>query len=263
MNHEQAWKHAIIIPLQKDGNSNDVNNLRPVSLLPLPGKILEKLIQEKLSHYLEFNNILDVKQGGFRPNHSTTDTAVKLTEDIYYAMNNKKATAVVYVDRRKAFDTVNHQILLKKLHKIVIGNNLKKWFQNYLTNRTQSTFANNVYSDVLPLICGVPQGSVLGPNWFLYYLRGCIQNRGLKICLSIKECIRTVILHQQASVPQLFVRRCSNLKKYMFLQQDNPKYRIDRRIVTRAHDVIVLETCIPKIEKYKKRLYVSRYKSVE
>ena len=113
----QAWKHAVIIPLQKEGNSHDVNNLRPVSLLPLPGKILEKLIQEKLSHYLEFNNILDVKQGGFRPNHSTTDTAVKLTEDIYYAMNNKKATTVVYVDLRKAFDTVNHQIILKKLHK--------------------------------------------------------------------------------------------------------------------------------------------------
>ena len=79
-----------------------------------------------------------------------------------------------------------------------------------------------------------------------------IQNRGLKICLSIKERIRTINLHQQASVPQLFVRRCSNLKKYMFLQQNNPRYRIDRPIVTRAHDASVLETCIPKIEKYKK-----------
>ena len=79
-----------------------------------------------------------------------------------------------------------------------------------------------------------------------------IQNRGLKICLSIKERIRTVTLHQQASVPQLSVRRCSNLKKYMFLQQNNPKYRIDRHIVTRAHDAMVLETCMPKIEKYKK-----------
>ena len=78
----RAWKHATIIPLRKEGNSTDVNNLRPVSLLPLPGKTLEKLIQCKLSGYLEQNNILDGKQGGFRPKHSTTDTAVKLTEDM-------------------------------------------------------------------------------------------------------------------------------------------------------------------------------------
>ena len=75
----KAWKHAIIIPLQKEGNTKDVNNLRPISLLPLPGKILEKIVQKYLSEYLETNNILDDKQGGFRPKHSTTDSAVKLT----------------------------------------------------------------------------------------------------------------------------------------------------------------------------------------
>ena len=74
---------------------------------------------------------------------------MQLTEDIYIAMNNKQMTAVVYVDLKKAFDTVNHVMLLQKLDKIGINHNLKAWFKNYVTNRTQSTFANNIVSDAL------------------------------------------------------------------------------------------------------------------
>ena len=124
-----SWKHATIIPFQKEGDTKDANNLRPISLLPLPDKILEKLVQKQLSHYLENNNILDENQRGFRPKHSTTDSFVKLTENIYLAMNNREFTTVVYVDLRKAFDTVNHQILLKKLGKIGVCNNIKDWFE--------------------------------------------------------------------------------------------------------------------------------------
>ena len=85
-------------------------------------------------------------------------------------MNNKEFNTVVYVDLRKSFDTVNHNILLKKLKKIGIRQNIKNCFFNYLTNRTQSTLVNNTASDVLPLTCGVPQGSVLGPTLFLIYI---------------------------------------------------------------------------------------------
>ena len=96
-----SWKHANIIPLPKDGNKKDVNNLRPISLLPLPGKILEKIIQRKLSNYLEAFELLDPKQGGFRQKHSTIDTTVNFTEDIYKNMNDREVTVAVYVDLRK------------------------------------------------------------------------------------------------------------------------------------------------------------------
>ena len=109
-----SWKIATIIPIHKEGNSQDVNNLRPISLLPIQGKLLEKVVNDRLTEYLEENGIIDGNQGGFRSGHSTIDTAVRFTEDIYKGMNNKLFTVATFLDMRKAFDTVNHTILMKK-----------------------------------------------------------------------------------------------------------------------------------------------------
>ena len=103
------WKHAIVIPLHKGGSTTEVNNFRPVSLLPIQGKLIEKMYHQRLNDWLEFHNYLDVNQGGFRKNHSTTDTAVNFLNDIYCALNEDKFTIAVYIDLRKAFDTVNHK----------------------------------------------------------------------------------------------------------------------------------------------------------
>ena len=164
------WKLANIIPLHKGGNRNNVGNFRPVSLLPLPSKIIEKILHAKISGYLETNNILDVKQGGFRKKQSTINTIAKLTDDIFNGINNRELTLSCFIDMAKAFDTVNHKILLRKLAKLGIGNLLLKLIENYLADRKQCTTANNIKSSYSKILCGVPQGSILGPLFFIIYV---------------------------------------------------------------------------------------------
>ena len=147
-----------------------MNNLRPISLLPLPSKLIEKIVHNRLYSHCNDNNLLDKKQGGFRPNHSTVSTTALYINDIYEAMNNHAITLSVYIDAKKAFDTVNHSILFKKLEYFgIIGKNAK-WLKNYLSDRKQCTVANNIVSSEELITCGVPQGSVCGPLLLLLYI---------------------------------------------------------------------------------------------
>ena len=131
------WKAATIIPLQKDRNKEDVSNHRPVSLLPLPGKLLEKLVHKQLNTYLENHQLLGDCQGGFRQGHSTISKITELTDDLYRAMDSRETTVSVFIDFRKAFDTVRHNILLNKLERLGVKGLNKSWFESYLTNRTE------------------------------------------------------------------------------------------------------------------------------
>ena len=169
-----AWKRATIIPLQKEGNTDDVNNLRPISLLPLPGKLLEKIVHEQIINYLEDNKLLTDRQAGFRASHSTISKIAKVTDDIYKSFDLKEATVSVFIDFKKAFDTVCHEILLKKLESLGLGDLTIRWFKSYRTNRSQSTLANNVLSSSQPIVCGVPQGSTLGPLLFIVFINDII-----------------------------------------------------------------------------------------
>ena len=164
------WKHGMVIPIPKVVNPQFVNDLRPITLLPLPGKILERLIHNKLYPYLESHNILATNQNGFRKQHGTTDTIFKFLSHVIDNMNQKKVTIAIFIDFKKAFDTLDHEILLQKLGKINISANILKWFTAYLTDRSQVTHMNGITSPSASLSHGVPQGSILGPLLFNLYI---------------------------------------------------------------------------------------------
>ena len=118
------WKTAKVVPLFKGGNREEVSNYRPVSLLPLPGKLLERVVHDRITKFWEDNGFLSSEQGGFRRGHSTLSTIADLSDDFFNQVNSGNTTMAVFVDLRKAFDTVDLGILLKKLNKAGIRDSM-------------------------------------------------------------------------------------------------------------------------------------------
>ena len=163
-------KVAKVIPLHKGGSTQEVNNFRPISLLSIFDKILEKLMHKRLYTFLEEHDILFKNQFGFRKRSSTGHSLIEISEEIKESIDNGKYGCGIFIDLKKAFDTVNHNILLMKLEHYGLRGPLLKWFETYLTGRKQFVYYNGVSSDIVSISCGVPQGSVLGPLLFLLYI---------------------------------------------------------------------------------------------
>ena len=164
------WKIAKIIPLHKKGDKSNPDNYRPISLLPCISKILEKIIQIQLTKFLDVNKILVKEQSGFRARHSTTTALMRVTDDWLKAMDNGQYTGAVFIDLQKAFDMVNHELLLLKLSGLGIAGKSLEWFASYLSNRKIITFLNNTLSEEYSINNGVPQGSLIGPILFAIFI---------------------------------------------------------------------------------------------
>ena len=167
----EKLKQSKVIPIFKDkGSDLDFTNYRPISLLSNINKIIEKLMHERLYKFLEKYNCIYNLQYGFRTGHSTNHCLLDLTENIRKALDDNKYAVGVFVDLQKAFDTVDHNILLAKLNHYGIRGKCNQWFKSYLNERKQYVSINGSESTVKVMKCGVPQGSVLGPLLFLLYI---------------------------------------------------------------------------------------------
>ena len=164
------WKCAKITPLFKGGDPANPANYRPISVLPVASKILEKIVFKQAYSYLNNNNLLIKNQFGFRPKFSSEMALLNLTENINKAIDDGKVVAIVTLDLLKAFDMVPFDILIKKLKLFGFSENVIQWFVNYFTQRKQSTVVNGNKSEESEVNCGVPQGSILGPLLFIMYM---------------------------------------------------------------------------------------------
>lgn len=169
-------KIAKIIPIHKSDDKRAVSNYRPISVLPFLSKILERLMYVRLLKYLNNNDILSNNQYGFRENHSTFMALLKLVDDISEQIDSKIHSIGVFIDLSKAFDTIDHDILIKKLNRYGIRGTSLNWFISYLSNRKQYVNVNSVDSKLLSVSCGVPQGSILGPLLFILYINDIINS---------------------------------------------------------------------------------------
>ena len=253
----KSMKTAKVIPIYKSKERNILNNYRPVSLLPVVSKVLERIVYNRLYNFVVNNNVLNSNQYGFQTQRSTIDAITQLCGDIIKNMDKKEYTLAVFCDLSKAFDTVQHDILLHKLEHYGVRGITLEWFRNYPYHRKMFTSFRNSKSNDTDVVCGVPQGSILGPLLFLIYindLTNCLTNSKSVLFADdttmyiSNKC--TKLLFQEANVDVSNLRNWfhanklslnSNKTKYVLFRNKKMKYN-DELSLTIGNEIISRET---------------------
>ena len=206
-----ALKVAIVKPIFKDGDLNQLGNYRPISILPLMSKILEKLIYRRLIHHLNMNNVIHRNQFGFQKNKSTYMPLLLLQDIVTKAFEEGKFAVGLFLDIKKAFDTVDIKLLLKKLQKYGVRNKSYKMLTSYLQGRKQCVKVRETHSSFRNVTMGVPQGSILGPLLFIIYINDLPNISTDMACLSYADDTAMIFTNESINSLQKTVKEHTNL----------------------------------------------------
>ena len=246
------WKKSFIIPLFKSGNKSDIENYRGIAKLSIIPKLLEKIITDRIMY--QVSSLISPYQHGFQKNCSTTSNLIQLTSAINRGFLINKQTDVIYTDFSKAFDKVNHILLVKKLKLIGFSNLCIEWIYSYLSNRTQSVRFRSSTSKNINVLSGVPQGSHLGPLLFSLFINDLptvIKSSNIlmyaddvKIFLSYNQLLQQNFLQTDLN---FFYEWCNvnlmelNLKKCKVMRFSRID-RIDSNYMLNNHKLVMVDT---------------------
>ena len=200
-----------VIPIFKKGNPELATNYRPISLNHQFDKIFENLTYNRMYNYLEKYNLIDERQFAFRSSHSTIHAISSIYEELLKSNDDKLYNCCLFLDFSKAFDTVNHKIIIKKLeNNFGFRDNAKLFLSNYLSNRYQYTRVSNYRSSLRTVTCGLSQGSALGPLLFLVYVNDLLSSSNFKTTLFVDD---TLLQLSDCNIKKLEKRVNNELNK--------------------------------------------------
>ena len=197
----KSWKTAKMVPIFKSGDPSQPTNYRPISLLPTMSKVLERAVSNQVYGYFERTNKLYNLQFGYRHGYSTEGLLLKILDYIAKQRSENKHVINVFIDLRKAFDTVPYEILFEKLLHYGLSKNTVEWFRSYLSERRMYTKVADSESGMEDILCGVPQGSILGPLLFIIFINDLPQSTKL---LTALYCDDTTFAHHSDDLETLF-----------------------------------------------------------
>ena len=251
------YKVAQVIPLFKGGDKEDMNCYRPISLLPALGKLFEKVISTRMVNFFDKNNLFSPQQFGFREKFSTEHAILDIHEKLLKNLNDGLTSCDVFLDLAKAFDSVSHDILLSKLEKYGIRGNVLSLFKSYLCSRTQFVKIDSSASELINILFGVPQGSILGPLLFLIYINDLPDATNFFIRLFADD---TFLCAQNKNIMALESEvNTELLKVYNWLASNKLTLNISKSkfmIITNKKNIPVFEVkvnndCLDKCDSYK------------